>query len=712
MLLKIPMANLSMKSQKSSQCPWLRDPLIIVPFWRNEYLVHYLVKGLIDDEESLKSSNAQILLICDSPEDANLQSSLKQSVFTLAQFGLRAELIINDDNEGFVRSANKGLKKALSYKMDAFLLNSDAILTSGVLSELREACAIDPMIGFVSPRSNNASICTIASEWQKNCSLAEGKQIHERISKHLPRFRYVLTAVGFCLYIRYPMLVEFGLLNEIYQFGYHEENDLIMCANRAGYRAVLANHAYVHHFGSASFGNTMKSRVEENEKIINHKFPEFPELVNKYFKSPEFSEENIRSRCITSNASISLLFDLSNVQMYHNGTYQHAVSIIRALPGILNATPAFKNVDIYVSIDEKSAIFHGMDRLKNIRIVPVHTLFTFDAVVRIGQPWHMNDLIRLANLAPVNVIFMEDPIAWDCGNLRGSFLDSLWKIALKTSNGILYSSEFTRNQFLQRFGVDGLPNLLSTDPVEYTAIFEEPNEKHLLIVGNHFMHKAIPETVKILAESFPNRKIIILGAGTFKWDNVQVISSGLQSEDTVHHLYKDATEVVFPSHYEGFGFPVIQALAYRKKVFARNTPLLMEIAKHSPRPDLIIPFDVLTELPHLITSPKPLIVEPGIPRTWADHASDILHYTLKRCDDPKVDICFRERLDFLHSIHLYQEQQQKEQQQKDQLRCQELEAELQRIYQSKSWKVATQLRKMKQLIRSGLKTPSKFFTDH
>ncbi len=42
------------------------------------------------------------------------------------------------------------------------------------------------------------------------------------------------------MYIKWQILADLGVFDEIYGLGYNEENDLIMRANRCGYRAVIA----------------------------------------------------------------------------------------------------------------------------------------------------------------------------------------------------------------------------------------------------------------------------------------------------------------------------------------------------------------------------------------------------------------------------------------------------------------------------------------
>ena len=51
----------------------------------------------------------------------------------------------------------------------------------------------------------------------------------------------------------------------------------------------------------------------------------------------------------------------------------------------------------------------------------------------------------------------------------------------------------------------------------------------------------------------------------------------------MHRLYAAAKLVVFPSFYEGFGLPVVTALAYGRTLCARESPVLTEVALSAAR---------------------------------------------------------------------------------------------------------------------------------
>jgi hypothetical protein len=49
--------------------------------------------------------------------------------------------------------------------------------------------------------------------------------------------------------------------------------------------------------------------------------------------------------------------------------------------------------------------------------------------------------------------------------------------------------------------------------------------------------------------------------------------SGQLSDDAIRGLFAGARAVIFPSTYEGFGMPVLEALSHKRKVFVRDNPL-------------------------------------------------------------------------------------------------------------------------------------------
>jgi glycosyltransferase involved in cell wall biosynthesis len=99
-------------------------------------------------------------------------------------------------------------------------------------------------------------------------------------------------------------------------------------------------------------------------------------------------------------------------------------------------------------------------------------------------------------------------------------------------------------------------------------------------VGNEYDHKDVTRTIDLLSTAFPFQRIVSLGPRIPETPYLRVHPSGSLPDRAVHQLYAGASLVIFPSFYEGFGFPVVTALAYGKTLIARRSELLDEIVAH------------------------------------------------------------------------------------------------------------------------------------
>jgi GT2 family glycosyltransferase len=559
---------------------------IIIPFYKNPHLARRLGRSLIANRQELAAANARIVFINDSPDMRELSVELTRVQQDVPD--LPIEIRTNESNIGFIRSVNRALQECVPARKDAILLNSDAYLMPHAITEMRAVAYADPLIGFVSPRSNDATICTLPHDANlMTLSPEEGYRRFADVRRALPRFSYVPTAVGFCLYVKWVVLAEFGLLDSVYGDGYNEENDLIMRANRSGYRAALANWAYVWHEGKVSFSSTNEgrdTREERNAAILARRYPEYPRLIREYFQSPEYrAEALLEGLSTTSTGTVTVAFDFSSFGTYHNGTFEAGKRLLQAASA---AWPA--RIQISVLIGEPAWEFHALEQIAGVeRVDPTSTDRVFAALVRVGQPFQAADIAALVRRSPVVSVFMLDPIAADCAQLRTEFDQGIWRFALQWSDVIFTNSEFTAEQFRRRYqtghNTDVVPTLHSVNLDDYrqagTATTRPPGVPagYVLVMGNKFPHKGVVPTVRRLAAELPETCIVALGCTDFDLPNVVGVAAGDLSDTEVAAYYDFAGVVVYPTHYEGFGFPILHALARSKPVFARDLPVFREI---------------------------------------------------------------------------------------------------------------------------------------
>lgn len=132
------------------------------------------------------------------------------------------------------------------------------------------------------------------------------------------------------------------------------------------------------------------------------------------------------------------------------------------------------------------------------------------------------------------------------------------------------------------------------------ALLTEP---YLLFVGNRKKHKNLCMLIKAFnnIKNFIPHKLVIAGAKDSKFDEVDDLKENLNlsarivefispDDDTIINLYQHADLFVFPSLFEGFGLPPLEAVALGCPVILSDIPILREIFE-----DAAIYFNPLSE---------------------------------------------------------------------------------------------------------------------
>ena len=288
---------------------------IIVPFYKRPDLVSRLFTSIHRLHHELAELRCALIVVNDSPEEQGLKEELARAVRRL-DGNIECLVLENQTNEGFVRSANRALRETIRRRHDAIILNSDTVLFPGAIAEMRRAAYLDPAIGFVSPRSNHATLCSLPHQLEySSLPPEEAFAVYRSLAHYFPDHHYVPTGVGFCLYIKCSVLEAAGIFDEIYSPGYNEENDLIQRGRGLGYRVALANHAYVYHAGSASFSvsPTLGTDLEKrNAATLTQRYPNFIRHVDEYYRSAHLQAEFLLPGLLAGEAGRrNLLLDLS-----------------------------------------------------------------------------------------------------------------------------------------------------------------------------------------------------------------------------------------------------------------------------------------------------------------------------------------------------------------------------------------------------------------
>lgn len=177
--------------------------------------------------------------------------------------------------------------------------------------------------------------------------------------------------------------------------------------------------------------------------------------------------------------------------------------------------------------------------------------------------------------------------------------------AIKNSDKIITVSNFSRSEILKFFpSVEGKISVIENCvdkkifylPKDLKIIREKYclNENFFLFVGNFKEHKNIGTLIRAFAlflrKSSFNANLIIVGKkiGLRNFSDVELLIKKEKieknvriindlSDDELKSFYCLSKALIFPSFYEGFGLPALEAMVLRTPVIASNIPSLKEV---------------------------------------------------------------------------------------------------------------------------------------
>lgn len=236
----------------------------------------------------------------------------------------------NEKNLGFVKNCNNAVFNIVkNKKADILLLNSDTVVTKDFEEEMVRILYSQDDLCAVNPRSNNATVWSVPTDGSLINKPRKSYRLWQKLKEQIPDKYISPTVHGFCMIIRRDIINKIGLFDEIYGFGYGEENDFTLRARKTGWKCAVANHVFIFHHGSKSFGEERRSDLSRrNSKTLLKRYPEYNKLVAQYVS------EHYEPKIIRSHGMIYKVFKafVGTVEYgYANGyknAYRKAISII------------------------------------------------------------------------------------------------------------------------------------------------------------------------------------------------------------------------------------------------------------------------------------------------------------------------------------------------------------------------------------------------
>lgn len=646
---------------------------IIVPVYKDWDTLSICIESL----KKYVSKEHKVILANDNSNEADIiEKNILNSIKGCDNFFY----FRNEKNIGFVKTCNKYVFHELTEETDILLLNSDTEVTEGFLEEMLDVLYLSDKHGVVCPRSNNATILSVPinTTFERSEIIYKSYQCYKEIKEYLPRFSVIPTGVGFCILIKRQIIDNFGLFDEIYGHGYNEENDFIMRINKYGYSTVMANKAFVFHFESKSFGKDKREKLNhQNEKILLTRYPHFKKAVEEYFERDinpvDYFADLIASNFYPKKKILICLYNLPNM---YNGTAEYQLNLLENFYALCK-----DKYEITILTNRPGNDFFRLsDKYKNV-VFPDSIEGRFHLAFVPSQIFNFDILKLLNNLALKIVFTMQDIIALRCLYLesKDNLMKKAFEYSIIYSDGIITISDFVKNDIFNYFNSLEQSTGFSKIKTIYHGLSENnysdnsnhyklPFKDYILIVGNQFYHhKMINEVIKNINNQVNDINFIVIGAenSTQINGNIAFYKSGSLSDDFVTALYKNCSAILFPSHYEGFGLPILKALEFEKIILLVENDLNKELKKNilngksinniiffKDFHDLI---NKLNDIKNIIKNTQPNITIKDKLRTWKDVAIDTsnfieeilnseVNYTLlqKRWSDIKLLEYFKE----------------------------------------------------------------------
>lgn len=205
---------------------------------------------------------------------------------TLTQAIENFKLIENGRNLGFAKGCNQGIEASQGAYI--LLLNNDVVVTQGWLSEMLKCINSTDNIGMVGPMSNAVSGPQLVQKVPYGNSMkAMQKFARDFAAENSGKTSEIMRLVGFCLLIRKEVFDIIGGLDENYISGNYEDDDLCLHSYIAGYRNIIAQDVFIHHYGSMTFkGNAIdyQATMQDNLQYFAGKWKDLVEVSGNGYR--------------------------------------------------------------------------------------------------------------------------------------------------------------------------------------------------------------------------------------------------------------------------------------------------------------------------------------------------------------------------------------------------------------------------------------------
>jgi glycosyltransferase involved in cell wall biosynthesis len=284
------------------------------------------------------------------------------------------------------------------------------------------------------------------------------------------------------------------------------------------------------------------------------------------------------------------------------GVQRYATQMVRALDQHLAGDESLRQRYQFRLVAPRQAAITDL-ALSHIPVVPAGRLR--------GQLWEQIELpksaahrlvLNLCNTAPLianSIVTIHDASVYAVPEAYSYAFRSWYRVLIpcmgRRAVRIVTGSEFSRGELSRRAGVPA--SKIEVIPLGVEHILQAPADlgvfnrlpvqpqRYLLTVGSRSSHKNVAAVVQAISRMPAGRPPLVIAGGAnpkvfrgsagMNADNLH--SAGYVTDAELRALYENAICLVFPSLYEGFGLPPLEAMACGCPAVVANAGSLPEV---------------------------------------------------------------------------------------------------------------------------------------
>lgn len=310
---------------------------------------------------------------------------------------------------------------------------------------------------------------------------------------------------------------------------------------------------------------------------------------------------------------MKILFDLTPI-------YDHLTGIERYNINITKEIIKYHSEEEYILIfkNEVHNSFKNEVKLANVKeiIIPGCNKLVFIQwrLYQVVKEINADYYVFLSFTSPVLfkkqklINAIHDLTCWDCPESIPAkmkyYYRYTYRIAAKRSWKLITVSKFSQRRLCDRYNLskecvpviyDGLTDIFSEKPHTNAKLKQKYNlpEKYILSLSTIEPRKNLQLLIRIYKEMIEEGEKLpdLVLAGRQGWKLEDIISgikdeikqkihfTGFIDDNDLAQIYREADLFVFPSKYEGFGLPIIEAMSQGTLVLSSDSASLPEIMK-------------------------------------------------------------------------------------------------------------------------------------